>query len=100
MCEVQGYGSMNSAIEIAREDVAKRLARVAGHASSLKRMWDERREIDDLLMQIAAVRAALDQVGRAMLELHIDQNLIQAVERGDATEAARDLKNALDRFIS
>jgi DNA-binding FrmR family transcriptional regulator len=91
---------MNTEIETAREDVAKRLARVAGHANSLKRMWDEGRDIDDLLTQIAAVRAALDQVGRAMLELHIDQSLSQAIQRGDSTEAARDLKNALDRFIS
>ena len=91
---------MNSEIETAREDVAKRLARVAGHAKSLKRMWDEGRDIDDLLTQIAAVRAALDQVGRAMLELHIDQSLSRAIQQGDSIEAARDLKNALDRFIS
>jgi CsoR family transcriptional regulator, copper-sensing transcriptional repressor len=91
---------MNSEIETVRDDVARRLARVAGHASSLKRMWDEGRDIDDLLMQIAAVRAALDQIGRAMLELHIDQSLTQAIQKGDSTEAARDLKNALDRFIS
>jgi DNA-binding FrmR family transcriptional regulator len=63
-------------------------------------MWDEGRDIDDLLTQISAVRAALDQIGRAMLELHIDQSLRQAIQQGDASEAARDLKNALDRFIS
>ncbi len=49
-----------------RQDIAKRLARVAGHANSLKRLWEEGRDCDDMLTQIAAVRAGLDQVGKAI----------------------------------
>jgi CsoR family transcriptional regulator, copper-sensing transcriptional repressor len=82
-----------------REDIAKRLARVAGHAHSLKRLWDEGREGDDMLTQIAAVRAALDQVGKAILEYHIEQSVEKAVRHGEAEEAIRDLKEALDRFV-
>ena len=55
-----------------REDIAKRLARVAGHANSLKRLWDEDRHCDEMLTQIAAVRAALDQVDKVILEHHIE----------------------------
>ncbi|GAC1646218.1 MAG: hypothetical protein NVS4B9_38150 [Ktedonobacteraceae bacterium] len=82
-----------------REEIAKRLARVVGHATSLKRLWDEERDIDDMLTQVAAVRAGLDQVGRAMLEYHIEQRVAQAVEHGNADEAIHDLKSALDRFV-
>jgi DNA-binding FrmR family transcriptional regulator len=83
----------------AREEITKRLARIAGHAQSLKRMWEEGRQIDDMLTQVAAVRAALDQVGRAMLELHIDESVTKAVKLGETTDAIRELKEALDRFI-
>ncbi len=82
-----------------REDIANRLARVAGHANSLKRLWEEGRESDDMLTQIAAVRAGLDQVGKAILEHRIEQSVTQAVERGRTEEAIRDLKDALDRFV-
>ena len=82
-----------------REDIAKRLARVAGHANSLKRLWDEGRECDDMLTQIAAVRAALDQVGKAILEQHITHCVEKAVQHGEPDEAIRDLKDALDRFV-
>ena len=85
--------------QTAREEIAKRLARIAGHAASLKRMWEEGRQIDDMLTQVAAVRAALDQAGRAMLELHIDECVAKAVEHGQAEDAIRDLKEALDRFV-
>jgi DNA-binding FrmR family transcriptional regulator len=83
----------------AREEITKRLARIAGHAQSLKRMWEEGRQIDDMLTQVAAVRAALDQVGRAMLELHIDESVAKAVQHGETADAIRELKEALDRFI-
>jgi CsoR family transcriptional regulator, copper-sensing transcriptional repressor len=83
----------------AREEITKRLARIAGHANSLKRMWEEGRQIDDVLTQVAAVRAALDQAGRAMLELHIEESVAKAVQHGETADAIRDLKEALDRFI-
>jgi CsoR family transcriptional regulator, copper-sensing transcriptional repressor len=83
----------------AREEITKRLARIAGHAQSLKRMWEEGRQIDDMLTQVAAVRAALDQAGRAMLELHIEESVAKAVQRGETADAIRELKEALDRFI-
>ena len=82
-----------------REDIAKRLARVVGHANSLKRLWEEGRECDDMLTQIAAVRAGLDQVGKVILEHHIEHCVEKAVKHGEAAEAIRDLKAALDRFV-
>ena len=82
-----------------REDIAKRLARVAGHANSLKRLWEEGRDCDDMLTQIAAVRAALDQVGKAILEQHIEHCVTIAEKHSEADEAIRDLKDALDRFV-
>lgn len=82
-----------------REEIAKRLARVVGHANSLKRLWDEGSECDDMLIQIAAVRAGLDQVGKVILEHQIEHSVTMAVEHGEAEEAIRDLKAALDRFV-
>lgn len=81
------------------DDIAQRLARIAGHAMSLKRLWEEGRDGDEMLTQIAAVRAALDQTGRAILEHQIEHAVTEAVERGDPERAIKDLLQALDRFI-
>jgi CsoR family transcriptional regulator, copper-sensing transcriptional repressor len=83
----------------AHDAIAKRLARIAGHAASLKRLWDENCDEDDMLTQIAAVRAALDQVGRIILEQHIEECVAEAVTRGTPDEAITELKAALERFI-
>lgn len=84
---------------VTREDIAKRLARVAGHANSLKRFWDEDRDCDEMLTQIAAVRAALDQVGKIILEHHIEHCVTEAAQSGSPDQAIRDLQDALDRFV-
>jgi DNA-binding FrmR family transcriptional regulator len=80
------------------EDVAKRLARISGHAASLKRLWEEGRECDEMLTQIAAVRAALDQAGKLILEHHIEYCVREAVVRGDADAVVRDVKRSLSRL--
>ncbi len=85
--------------EPAGEKIAKRLARVAGHAAGLKRMWDEGAECDDMLTQISAVRAAIDQVGKAILDHHIDHCVTEAITTGQPEQAIRDLKDALNRFV-
>lgn len=84
---------------LTREDIAHRLARIAGHANSLKRLWEEERDYDDMLIQIAAVRAALDQVARTILEQHLQQVLTEATSGGNVDHALRELNDALDRFI-
>ncbi|HZU03818.1 MAG TPA: metal-sensing transcriptional repressor [Ktedonobacteraceae bacterium] len=85
---------------LTREDIAHRLARLAGHANSLKRLWEEERNYQDMLVQIAAVRAGLDQVARAIVEQHLQEQISEAVSQGDAEMAIRELKAALDRFIT
>jgi len=81
------------------EDVAKRLARIAGHTASLQRLWDEGRECEEMLTQISAVRGALEQVSRVILEHHIEHCVGEAVEPDRRDEVVRDLKKALSRLL-
>jgi len=90
---------MSQSDETAVDDVAKRLARIAGHAASLRRMWDEGRECEQMLTQISAVRAGLDQAAKVILENHVEHCVRLALKRGDADEAIEDLRKALDRII-
>ena len=79
--------------------VAKRLARIAGHAASLQRIWDEGRECDEMLTQISAVRGALEQVSRVIMEHHIEHCVGEAVDHDRRDEVVRDLKKALGRLL-
>jgi CsoR family transcriptional regulator, copper-sensing transcriptional repressor len=79
--------------------VINRLARIEGHVRAIKRMVEQDTACPDVLTQIAAVRAALNSVGRVILEDHIQSCMVDAVEKDDYHRAMKDLKNALDKFI-
>lgn len=81
------------------QQVVNRLARIEGHVRAIKRMVEEDTPCPDVLMQIAAVRAALNSVGRVILEDHIQSCMLDAVEKDDYKRALRDLKVSLDQFI-
>ena len=82
-----------------QQSVINRLARIEGHVRAVKRMVGEGRACPDILVQVAAVRSALNSVGRLILEDHIKSCMVDAVRRGDFEEAHHDLEHSLDRFI-
>ena len=62
-------------------------------------MIDEDKECPDILIQIAAVKAALDKTSRIILEDHIEHCLLEAVKSGDVETQLEDLKTALQKLI-
>ena len=81
------------------QQVINRLARIEGHVKAVKRMVEEDTPCPDVLIQIAAVRSALNSVGRVILEDHMQSCMFEAVEKDDYQRALDDLKNSLDKFI-
>ena len=78
--------------------VINRLARAIGHLEHVKKMVEEGRDCSEVLVQIAAVRAAINNVGKVILQDHIQHCLVEAVERDDE-QALDDLCQAIDKFI-
>ena len=78
--------------------VLNRLSRAIGHMESIKRMVEDGRDCSEVLIQLSAVRAAINNTGKVILHDHIQHCLVDAVEHGD-TEALEELNKAIDRFI-
>jgi CsoR family transcriptional regulator, copper-sensing transcriptional repressor len=79
--------------------VVNRLARIEGHIRGIKTMVQESRPCPDVLVQIAAVRGALDRVARIILDEHLTQCIARAAEEGNIEVEIEELKTALDRFL-
>lgn len=82
-----------------KDAVLNRLARLEGHIRAIRRMVEQDTPCPEVLIQIAAVRSALNGAGRVILEDHVKSCLMDAVERGDFEDAFKDLKNSLGKFI-
>jgi CsoR family transcriptional regulator, copper-sensing transcriptional repressor len=76
-----------------------RLSRVEGHVRGIKTMVQESRPCPDVLVQIAAVRGALDRVARIILDEHLTECVARAAGAGNIDAEIAQLKAALDRFL-
>ncbi|NER49687.1 MAG: metal-sensitive transcriptional regulator [Symploca sp. SIO1B1] len=79
--------------------IINRLSRIEGHIRGIKTMVKESRPCPDVLVQIAAVRGALDRVSRIILDEHLTQCIGRAAEQGNIEGEIEELKAALDRFL-
>ena len=76
--------------------VLNRLSRAIGHLESVKRMVEDGRDCTEVLVQLAAVRSALNSTAKIILKDHIE-HCIAGVDSGD--HALEELNEAIDKFI-
>ncbi len=81
------------------EVIVNRLSRIEGHVRAIKRMLQEERPCPEVLIQLAAVRSAVQKASQLVLEDHIQSCLSQAVEKGAAEEEFTSLKKALEKYM-
>ena len=78
--------------------VLNRLSRAIGHLQSVKRMVEEGRDCSEVLVQIAAVRSAIDNTGKLILQDHLKHCILEAAQQGDQ-QAIDDLCQAIDKYM-
>ncbi len=76
----------------------QRLARIAGQVGGIQRMVEEDRYCVDVLLQVAAVRAALDRVGKLVLTGHVETCVADAFASGSPRERRKKMDELLDVF--
>ena len=78
--------------------VANRLARAIGHLEAIKRMVEDDRDCSEILIQLMAVKSALNNTGKVILKEHMEHCVIHAIEEGDY-EALAEFNKALEQFL-
>ena len=78
--------------------VLNRLSRAIGHLQSVRNMVEEGRDCSEVLVQIAAVRSAIDNTGKLILQDHLKHCIVDAAAEGDQ-KAIDDLCQAIDKYM-
>ena len=78
--------------------VLNRMSRAIGHMESIKTMIEDGRDCSEVLIQIAAVRSAINNIGKIILEDHIKHCVVDALETGDQ-KVLDDLDEAINKFV-
>ena len=82
-----------------KDKIIERLKKVEGQVRGIQRMVEEDRYCVDILVQIAAARAALNKVGLQLLEGHTRGCVTTAVRQNKGDESIDELMDVLTKFI-
>lgn len=82
-----------------KQSVLRRLRRIEGQIRGIQRMLEDERYCVDVLIQIAAVRAALDKVGLALIEDHTRGCVRNALANSQGDEAIDELMDVIAQFL-
>ncbi len=81
-----------------RREVSNRLARAIGHLQKVKQMVENDEDCSDVLIQLAAVKSAINNTGKVILKDHLEHCIVHAVEDDDF-QMIEELNNAIDKFM-
>ena len=78
--------------------VLNRLSKAIGHLEKVKQMVEAGEDCSDVLIQLAAVKSAINNTGKVILKDHIEHCIVHALEEGDY-EMIEELHHAIDQFV-
>ena len=91
-----GHKHVHSTAE--KKAVINRLSKAIGHLEAVKRMVERDEDCSQVLIQLAAVRSAINNTGKVVLKNHMNHCIVEAVEQNDQ-DAIKMLNEAIDKFI-
>ena len=91
-----GHKHVHTAAE--KKAVINRLSKASGQLEAGKRMVEKDEDCSEVLIQLAAVRSAINNTGKVVLKNHMNHCIVEAVEENDE-EAIKLLNQAIDKFI-
>jgi len=75
-----------------------RLRRIEGQVQGIQRMVEEDKYCVDILLQLAAVQGAVEQVQKLVLGQHIETGVSEAIRSGNARERQKKVGELMEVF--
>ena len=94
--QVHSHSHGHSHTHTQTKAVVNRLSRAIGHLESVKRMVESGRDCAEVLVQLAAVRSALNSTAKVILKDHIEH----CIKDAGTTDELQALNEAIDKFMS
>ncbi|MBE6514551.1 MAG: metal-sensing transcriptional repressor [Candidatus Methanomethylophilaceae archaeon] len=80
------------------ENLHVRMRKIQGQLAAIDRMIDEDVPCEDIIIQVNAVKSALQKVGHIIMEGHIQHCVREGIEHGDADKTIQEFTKALEQF--
>jgi CsoR family transcriptional regulator, copper-sensing transcriptional repressor len=82
-----------------QKEIMNRLRRVEGQVKGLQKMIEEEKDCSDILVQVAAARAAINKVGTMIFETHFRECLDKAMAEDRMDDFIHSFTELMDRYV-
>ena len=76
-----------------------RLSRLEGQVRGVKKMLAEHKSCDDMLVQVSALKQAVNGIAAELLQAHMETCVLGRIEAGEGERALASLRNALAKVM-
>jgi DNA-binding FrmR family transcriptional regulator len=80
------------------DNLHRRLKKIAGQVAAVDRMIDEDVPCEDIIIQINAIKSAIQSVGQIVLEGHIKHCVRDGIQHGDADKTIAEFSEVIKQF--
>lgn len=79
------------------EDLIRRMKRIEGQARGIQRMLEENEDCEQVLIQLGAMKAAINRVGMKAVACNLGHKVVDAIKLGVSADDAVD--EAIEHFL-
>lgn len=79
------------------EDLMRRMKRIEGQARGIQRMLEEGEDCEQIIIQLGAIKAAINRVGMKAVACNLGHKIVDAVKTGASPDDAVD--EVIEQFL-
>ncbi|MEO6331309.1 MAG: metal-sensitive transcriptional regulator [Gemmatimonadaceae bacterium] len=83
----------------AERAIYNRLSRLEGQVRGVKKMLAEHKSCDDMLVQVSALKQAVNGIAAELVQAHMETCVLGRVEAGEGRQALASLRSALAKVM-
>jgi DNA-binding FrmR family transcriptional regulator len=83
----------------AERAIYNRLSRLEGQVRGVKKMLADHKSCDDMLVQVSALKQAVNGIAAELLQAHMETCVLGSIEAGEGQTALASLRDALAKVM-
>lgn len=89
--------------QIKRDELLNRLKKIEGQVKGIQRMIEEDQCCSDVMIQISAIRSAINKVGGMMIERYVKECMVEglktSIEKGEVEESVNNVIETIVKYV-
>lgn len=85
--------------EVTKDDILNRMKKIEGQAKGIQKMIEEDKYCGDIMVQISAIRSAINKVGGLIMDRYIKDCLKESLKENRSDESIEEVIETIVKYV-